>query len=287
MFVLNEAACAALTRGAAKIEVALMLRLWALATQYDTAILAERVPSKAKPGDRRSRNGEVSLETEAKKGPATVDGLFSMCDLSRMLQHPGQTKLLLPLRSFMSAEADMPQKAKMTDEHTKHVPMRASLHQAVEEQKGLRALARSPKAGDNQKALEKLKDIRNPASPNAVLGTDWDHSNARHWIWNADAEGGASAYDEEQPLRAPAVCAAKFPVLRSSDQSLMEEYLYEVLIAADIQLAGWWRGRQLGLISFLASAAEFHGSMFDKTFATQKNWDYCTRSFFEQAGASC
>ena len=73
----------------------------------------------------------------------------------------------------------MLQEAKMADEHPKHVLMRASLHQAVEDDEGIRAFARSPKAENDRKALEESKAFANAASPEAVLGADWDNGSVR------------------------------------------------------------------------------------------------------------
>ena len=62
----DEAACAALTKGAANNKEALMLVFTtrSLAAQYDEATWAERVPSKANPADLPSRNKELAFKTE-------------------------------------------------------------------------------------------------------------------------------------------------------------------------------------------------------------------------------
>ena len=52
----------------------------------------------------------------------------------------------------------------------------------------------------------------------------------------------------------------------------MGKYLFRVPIAANARLAGRWQGRQLGLISFVTSAAVFNGAMFDWAFATEEFW---------------
>ena len=88
LFVDNEAVCAALTNGAAKNKVALMLVfvMWSLAAQYCIALGAERVPSEVNPAYLRSRGKELSFKTEPRVDLVTATKLFAMCDLSRMLQ---------------------------------------------------------------------------------------------------------------------------------------------------------------------------------------------------------
>lgn len=115
----------------------------------------------------------------------------------------------------MSDESTTPQKGQITDERPKHVLMRASLHRSAEEDKGLRASARSPRAEDDQKALEKLKAFMNPAAPCAVIGTDWDYGNSRRWPWSAEAEKEAFVFHEEQLSRPATFRAAKFQFSRS------------------------------------------------------------------------
>ena len=43
-----------------------------------------------------------------------------------------------------------------------------------------------------------------------------------------------------------------------SRRTFLEAYIFKFLTAANTQVAGWF-GRQLGLVSFLASVAEYNG----------------------------
>ena len=63
LFAGNEAACAALTKGARKDAIASMLLLtpWAIAPQNDVAFCTERVPSKLNPAGLASRDEEISF----------------------------------------------------------------------------------------------------------------------------------------------------------------------------------------------------------------------------------
>ena len=88
LFAEGEAACAALTKGAAKKKVALALvfPVWALAAQYDIALWAEAAPSKLNPADLPPRGRELSFETApTKELPSNIE-LFSICNCARMLQ---------------------------------------------------------------------------------------------------------------------------------------------------------------------------------------------------------
>ena len=85
----------------------------------------------------------------------------------------------------------------MTDRRLKHAPMRARLHPFAGRSKDPEASARSPRAEDNQNALEKLRAIRTSASPNTVLGTDWDQGNARHWVVTPKLTGKLSRIEKD------------------------------------------------------------------------------------------
>ena len=105
LFVDNEAASAASTRGAAGNKVTLMLvfTMWSPAAQYDIAISTERAPSKVNPADLPPGNRRLDFEADPKKDLASAQDFFSVFDLSWMFQHadwPGLftelTKLNVP-----------------------------------------------------------------------------------------------------------------------------------------------------------------------------------------------
>ena len=99
LFVDNAAACAALTRGAARIEVAPMLvnTLFAIAAQRDISIWTKRVPTKVTPADLPSRNRELSFPTDRRQELATFGELFSAFDLSWAFQQTKRTHLFPPV----------------------------------------------------------------------------------------------------------------------------------------------------------------------------------------------
>ena len=75
MVVDDEAACAALTKGAAENKVALMLvyAMWAVVARYDIAIGMERVPTNRNPAELPSREQALSSKTEQRMEIASLD----------------------------------------------------------------------------------------------------------------------------------------------------------------------------------------------------------------------
>ena len=88
IFVDNEAACAALTTGAAKNRCALLLvyTLWSVVAQFDLQIWIERVPSAQNPADLPSGNRQLSFPTEDRQELPTFGQMSDFCDLSWLLQ---------------------------------------------------------------------------------------------------------------------------------------------------------------------------------------------------------
>ena len=88
LFVDDKAARAALTEGTARkgVSLTLVFTMWTLAAPYDIALWTERVPSKVGPAHLPPTNTECDFEIEPKQDLASVDELFSMSDLSWMLQ---------------------------------------------------------------------------------------------------------------------------------------------------------------------------------------------------------
>lgn len=68
--------------------------------------------------------------------------------------------------------------------------------------------------------------------------------------------------------------AAEFEVPLICDSSVAAAYIFKVLTAASAQITGWRRGRQLGLISFKAPAAEYDGAAFDGLVVSHKGWGF-------------
>ena len=92
----DEVECAGLTKGAAGREIASapVYALWAVAAQFDVAILAERVPPKVNPADPPCRSEELSPPTEPHEELPIIDEFFSLCDRSWMLRRTDWSRML-------------------------------------------------------------------------------------------------------------------------------------------------------------------------------------------------
>ena len=77
----------------------------------------------------------------------------------------------------------------------------------------------------------------------------------------------AFAYHEKQLLAAATLGAAEFEASRSFSLSSVEEDAPKVLIATNSEIAGWWRGSRLGIISILREAATARGVTVGGNFA--------------------
>ena len=82
----NEAACAALAKGSAKDKgvLPLVYALWAIATQDDIGLWAERLPAEVNPAGHPPRDRDLSFETEAAKALVPTKDILSSYDSSSM-----------------------------------------------------------------------------------------------------------------------------------------------------------------------------------------------------------
>ena len=84
----DEAACSALTKGAARDNVALVLAfaLRDVAGEYDIALWVEGVRTQLNKADLPTRAQEISLEREPQAGIASLNELYCFRDSPQMLQ---------------------------------------------------------------------------------------------------------------------------------------------------------------------------------------------------------
>ena len=87
--------------------------------------------------------------------------------------------------------------------------------------------------------------------------------NARWHVWPSKDKPDASSSSDDQLSITATSGVAGFQVSRIFKPRFAESYIFKFTTAATAQVAGWRRGRQLGLISFLASAAVYNGVKFD------------------------
>ena len=87
----------------------------------------------------------------------------------------------------------------------------------------------------------------------------WVHGNARWHMWRSEATGEAFKYNEDELMITSTMVVAELQVSRNFDPLFVEAPIFQVLSAADSQVAAWRGGRQLGPISFLAAGTICNG----------------------------
>ena len=145
--------------------------------------------------------------------------------------------------------------------------MRPSVRRALEADERLKVYARLDSYEGSQKALEGLKLMAGEAPE-----SDWFRAaqRARWHLCQSDANNEAFASEEDQPSVAATLAVAEFQVSLSYEKRFLKAYISKILTEANTQITGWRCGRQLGLISFLASAAVYSGVPFDVFMVAQK-----------------
>ena len=105
----------------------------------------------------------------------------------------------------------MSQRTDLAYPDSRRVSMRASLHQALVEDEEPKLWARPDDADANERALARLKGIAQLGeTPSVDIGANWDHGNARYWMWSTEAGAEAFVYTEEQLWIAATFVAAEF-----------------------------------------------------------------------------
>ena len=70
---------------------------------------------------------------------------------------------------------------------------------------------------------------------------------------------------------------------RSFPTEVAYELIFKLLEAANEQVAGRWRGSQLGVTSFVYEAAAAYGVSFDGDFVCHEGWGMCYRALSQRA----
>ena len=100
----------------------------------------------------------------------------------------------------------------------------------------------------------------------------WGHPNASYWLQRAEADSQAFTYAEEELYIATVFCAAELQVSRDIKLPELELIAFGLVAAATRLITGWWKGRQLGLVRFLASAAKQNGSIYSPSGVSHRAW---------------
>ena len=167
----------------------------------------------------------------------------------------------------MDGGAIAPQQ-QMSDGRPPRALLQASLRNSIEQDAELKAPAHSDKTEDGQQALALFRALAESAPPDVLFASDWGRSDAIHSLRKTDGEEQASAYNNQQLLRAPSFCIAEFRVSRRFALRSMRDFLFAVSIPSETQFRGRRQGRQLGLISSTYEATKFNGAHFCWAFAS-------------------
>ena len=157
-------------------------------------------------------------------------------------------------------------------EFPRRVMMGASLEQARKESDAeLKRLARSPQATDSAQAYDLIKAtaIGAPPTRRELLALDFRISEA-------------FVYNDEELLVAAKMRAAEFEGPRSFLSHSTEDHIFKMLIAANGQVAEYWRGGLIGAISFRYRAATANGATFDGTRVLREGWGHNPGASFQR-----
>ena len=89
---------------------------------------------------------------------------------------------------------------------------------------------------------------------------------------HASADSEAFTYSQEDLYIAAAFCAAELQVSREALMPDLELHIFGLVAAANELITGWRKGRQLGLVRFLAAAARRNGAVFSPNGVSHRAW---------------
>ena len=150
--------------------------------------------------------------------------------------------------------------------------IRASLELAQSRDRELRRLAISTEPADSQQAIAILQSEASAAPAKEHIAPCWGHPNASHWLLHTSADSQAFIYSEDDLYIAAAFCAAELQVSRGASMSDLELIIFGLVTAANKLITGWRKGRQLGLVRFLAAAARRNGAVFSPNGVSHRAW---------------
>ena len=96
--------------------------------------------------------------------------------------------------------------------------------------------------------------------------------NASHWLLRTDVDSQALRYSFEELHIAATFCAAELHVSRNIQLPEIELHTFDLVASADELVTGWWKGRQLGLVEFSASARASNGATFTVNGMHRRSW---------------
>ena len=150
---------------------------------------------------------------------------------------------------------------------------------------GLRRLATSPDRAEQRGAYGILETGAAAAPPNGSscaletafskrkqIPACWGRPNASYSLLRADADSQAFTHTRVQLRTAATLCAAELQVSREIQAPELELRIFKLATSPNDLVTGWRKGRQLGLIQFLAEAGKSNGSVYTYAWAFRRGW---------------
>ena len=150
--------------------------------------------------------------------------------------------------------------------------IRVSLESAQLQDRELRRLAKSTDPAGTQQAAAILQSEAIAAPEKEPAPSRWDHPNASYWLLHTKADSRALIYSEAELYIATVFCAAELQVLRDIKLPDLELIVLGLVSSANQPITGWRKGRQLGLVRFLADAAKHNGAIYSRNGVSRRAW---------------
>ena len=147
-----------------------------------------------------------------------------------------------------------------------------SLDVAQSQDRELRRLAISTDPADSHQAMAILQSEANAVPEKELIAQYWGHPNASYWLLHTEADSDAFSYSKGDLNVSATFCAAEPQVSRKAQMRDLELRIFGLVNAANELIAGWWKGRQLGLARFLAAAARHNGAVFSPNGVSHRAW---------------
>ena len=170
----------------------------------------------------------------------------------------------------MSQKEPMAQKTKRWDFE---FCVRDSLDKAVSNDLHLTQWACSADPADLDATQMCLREMAN-ASPQipSFSVADWDHANARKWLWESNPDPTSFSFNKRQLIIAATYILAELEVSRNLSYLNTQPHIFKLVTMANSQVIGYWGGRLRGLVSFASEAALAYGGVFEDGIARHPGW---------------
>ena len=151
--------------------------------------------------------------------------------------------------------------------------LRYSLGLAENNDKQLTTRACSSDADAMAATQESLREIAKANKPEAQPDVaNWDHSSAEYWLWVTNVDADSSKYDRGQLITAATAIGAELRVFHNFSYTTIQPHILKLVTMANTQVLGFWGGRLLELVSFVATAAKAYGATFDGSSVKRDSW---------------